>query len=224
MNKAIFILLLFIPYPITSIQTWPFGPNKSQFLFGSIAVASAILIKTIYKHQEKQVLAQSENIYENRDNWSIFNENQAEKNLVFYLPGHRSIAKTGVSEQIRYTGNPLTYLDDQTITDNICEIMPRFSETLLNREYQSYFGQKGDILQALSCIKKEHRRNTNKFHIVGRSRGAHVTAIILGILCTPNHTLLREADIKETERIAILKKLQAGTVLLVVPLINMYLH
>jgi len=196
------------------------------------------LIHKLYAQSQKKIINDEESLKRQYAHnfafffpgWTIFNPNEVE-NLIFYFPGHKSFAQHNVPQQTTYKGNPITEQfrlnlnygpkKGGDIANQICEIMPRFEETVLNKEYRTYFGKEGDVLLALQALDQNEGKNKEKINIIGRSRGGHVAAIIIGLLCSPHHQLLREAGINDANRAQILNKLKEGHVILSVPLIDM---
>lgn len=221
-------------------------PNVLQRLIvehkklSSAAILAATVLYQLRAKWNVKIIKDRDQVYEDykhADPCSIFNEDieEARKNLVFYFGGHRAFAKYNVFQQTAYGGNPLTeqfklgkkygWKEGGELARKICEVMVRFEETILNREYRSYFGQMGDVVDALVCLRNHYEINKDRINIVGRSRGGHVAAIILGLLACPNNVAivdyLRICGIDEQKQLEIRNGLKGGHIIFCVPLIDM---
>jgi hypothetical protein len=198
------------------------------------AVVLSPLIRALYSMSYKPILQDTEQAKyaDSSVGWTIFNPEKMQDYLVFFLPGHKGFAKKHVWLQRSYKGYPLTEqllfdlnypgFNGKKEADKICEIMVRFEETMLNIEYRSYFGQGGDVIRALQCVKENHEKNHEKINLVGRSRGGYVALVVLGVLCTKHHPFLKQVGISEETREKIVEKLQKGQVIICVPLIDVH--
>jgi|GEM_PF-5908176 len=230
-TKAFLLLLCFVQLQKQDAKNPEFLASLQRvFEYKKLSLSALLfvpLIHQLYAKSQVKIIKDKDDVYEaSADPWTIFNRDAAGKNLVFYFPGHKSFAQLGVFQQTIFGGNPLTEQfklafgwSKEKPEEEICEIMLRFEETILNKEYRTYFGQKGDVMYALRCLKENYRKN-EKINIVGRSRGGHVAAIVIGLLCSPNHSWLTEVGITEEIRKVILEKLQEGQIILSVPLID----
>lgn len=142
-----------------------------------------------------------------------FNHNIADQ-LTQKITEFGSTDKDGQNQVLFYFHGqgyyPMQYVEKNKDTTQINTI---FSEVKKGRLFQNSNGQFQDVLVALRHMKSrlrfedENNRNDN-WSIYAHSRGGHVGLLLLPVLCTQNHKLLRKVGINESERLQILNRLQ----------------
>lgn len=134
---------------------------------------------------------------------------------VVLLPGwpEDTMNLTSNAHIANYLNNPGTANFLMPIFANVHEDSPLYM-------FKTAFGQESDVRSVLSCIKEKLLcgDRCEKIIFCGRSRGGLVLGHVLEVLSTPDHNLLTEFEINETQRMSLLNRI--SRICLSVPLVD----
>jgi len=209
-SLKILIISLFFPF-FPAIQPFlykNFGLEKEILhnVWRYKKLAASLSLPAAFLHVIRHIpISLKKTIYSQKTSYELYTPEIETKISFYYIHGWAE--KTYINK-----------LGDTMKEANV--IIPHFGENIKNRRFLMAFGQELDVVSILECFI-ESCANEEVMNIVARSRGAHALLNALCVLCSENHPLLTALKIDQNMQQKILEKMQKGSIILVVPLIDM---